>query len=49
MDSSSVCEKTRIDLVVKNSRNLLQNTLEKLSFWYGSIFSKTSEEKHLER
>ena len=31
MDSSSVCEKTRIDLVVKNSRNLFYKTLLKNS------------------
>ena len=29
MDSSSVCEKTRIDLVVKNSRNLFYKTVLK--------------------
>ena len=29
MESSSVCEKTRIDLVVKNSRNLFFKTLLK--------------------
>ena len=31
MDSSSVCETTRIDLVVKNSRNLFYKTLLKNS------------------
>ena len=31
MDSSSVCEKTRIDLVVKNSRNPFYKTLLKNS------------------
>ena len=49
MDSSSVCEKTRIDLVVKNSRNLLYKTLLKNSPFNKEVFGfKTSGEKHLE-
>ena len=31
MDSSSVCEKTRIELVVKNSRNHFYKALLKIS------------------
>jgi len=49
MDSSSVCEKTRIDLVVKNSRNLFFKTLLKNSPFNMKVFgSKTSRDKRLE-
>ena len=49
MDSSSVCEKTRIDLVVKHSRNLFYKTLLKNSPFDMEVFgSKTSGDKHLE-
>jgi len=49
MDSSSVCEKTRIDLVVKNSRNLFFNTLLNDSPFDMKVFgSNTSGYKHLE-
>ena len=49
MDSSSVCEKIRIDLVVKNSRNLFFKTLLKNSPFDMKVFgSKTSGDKHLE-
>ena len=49
MDSSSVCEKTWIDLVVKNSRNLFYKTLLKNSPFKMEVFgSKTSGDKHLE-
>jgi len=40
MKSSSLCEKTNIDLEVKNTRNPFEQTrdksLDKLSFLYGS-------------
>ena len=49
MEISSVCEKTRIDLVVKNSRNLFYKTLLKNSpFDMEAVGSKTSGDKHLE-
>ena len=49
MDSSSVCEKTRIDFVVKNSRNLFHKTLLKKSPFDMEVFGfKTSGDKHLE-
>jgi len=49
MDSSSVCEKTRIVLVVKNSRNLFYKTLLKNSPFDMEVFgSKISGDKHLE-
>ena len=49
MNSSSVCEKTRIDLVVKNSRNHFYKTLMKNSLFDMEVFgSKTSRDKHLE-
>ena len=45
MDSSSVCEKTRIELVVKKTQEIsFENTLDKLSFWYESFSSKISGE-----
>ena len=48
MNSSSVCEKTRIDLVVKNSRNLFFKTLlKKNSPFDMEVFgSITSGDKH---
>ena len=49
MDSSSVCEKTRIDLVVKNSRNLFFETFLKNSPSDMEVFgSKISGDKHFE-
>ena len=49
MDSSSVCEKSRIDLVVKNLRNLFYKTLLKNSPFDMEVFDpKTSGDKHLE-
>ena len=49
MDSSSVCEKIRIEFVVKNSRNLFFKTLLKNSPFDMEVFgSKTSGDKHLE-
>jgi len=49
MDSSSVCEKSMIDLVVKNSRNLFFKTLLKNSPFDMEVFgSKISGDKHLE-
>ena len=47
MDSSSMCEKTRIDCGEKLKKNSFENTLDKLSFWYESFGSKTSGDKHL--
>ena len=50
MDSSSMCEKTKIDLVVKNSRNLFFKTLLKNSPFDMEVFaSKISGDKYLER
>ena len=50
MDSLSMCEKTKINLVVKNSRNLFFKTLLKNSPFDIEVFgSKISEDKHLER
>ena len=47
MDSSSVCEKTWIEVVVKNLRNSFKNTLDKLSFeleiFALKLVEKTSE------
>ena len=49
MASSSMCEKTRIDLVMKNSRNLFYKALLKNSPFDMEVFSsKTSGDKHLE-
>ena len=49
MDSSSMCEKTRIDLVVKNSRNHFYKTLLKISPFDMEVYGpKTSGDKHLE-
>ena len=47
MDSSSVCEKTRIEVVVENTRNHFLKTLDKLSFWMEIFGSKTSGDKQL--
>jgi len=48
MDSSSVCEKTWIDLVVKNSRKLFLKILLKNSPFDMEVFgSKTNGDKHL--
>ena len=49
MESSSMCEKTRIDLVVKTQEISFENSIDKLSFWYESFSSKISRDKHLER
>ena len=47
MNISNVCEKTRIDLVVKNSRNLIYKTLLKNSPFDMKVFgSKISGYKH---
>ena len=49
MESSSVCEKTWVDLVVKNSRKLFFKTLLKNSPFDMEVFGpKTSGDKHLE-
>ena len=49
MDSSSMCEKTRIDLVVKNSRNLFFKTfLKRYPFDKDAFGSKISGDKNLE-
>ena len=40
MDSSSVCEKTRIEMVEEKHKKItFQNTLENLSFWYENFGS----------
>ena len=49
MENSSMCEKTRIDLVVKKlKKSLLQDTLENSPFDMEVFGSKTSGDKHLE-
>ena len=49
MDSSSVYENTRINLAVKNSRNLFFKTLLKNSPFDMEVFgSKISGDKHFE-
>ena len=46
---AQVCvRKTRME-VVKNSRKSLLKTLDKLSFWFGNIGSKTCGENHWNR
>jgi len=49
MESSSMYEKN-LDRICgeKLKKSPLQDTLEKLSFWYESFGSKTSGDKHLE-
>ena len=49
MESSSMCEKTMIDLVVKSSRNLFYKILLKNSPFGMKVFdSKARGDKHLE-
>ena len=45
MESSSMCEKTRIELVVKNSRNLFYKTLLKNSPFDMEVFALIQVEK----
>ena len=50
MKSSSICEKTRIDLAVKNSRNFFYKTLLKNSPFDMEVFdSKISGDKHFRK
>ena len=44
MDSSSMCEKIRIEFVMEIQEITFENTLDKLSFWYENFGSKTSGE-----